>query len=233
MQAALEKGLRKIVFLEHMEEGIRPFAGRTWLTEEDFEDYFTEGRRLQSKYAGLLDIGLGVECGYNPEQSDKLIRRLGQRCWDQIGISCHFMKVSGMANHLNMFSRKSENIQLALQVGPEKILGYYFAALTEAVRLLPGTMLCHLDGALRYVPEIRLSESHYRQIDSLFQMVKERGMALEINSSGLAIRQEQFPNSRIIATAKSYGIPLVLGSDAHRPENVGRCFDRLAALFSE
>jgi len=233
VQAALLKGLRKIVFLEHMEEGIQPLTGRSWLTEEDFGDYFTEGRRLQSKYAGHIDIGLGVECGYNSEYSDLLIKRLGQRRWDQIGISCHFMKIADRSKHLNMFSRRSENIQVALHIGPERILSSYFAALTEAVRLLPGTMLCHLDGALRYLPEIRLTESHYRQIDGLLQTIKRRGMALEINSSGLAIRQEQFPNSRIITMAKSYGIPLLLGSDAHRPEDVGRYFDRLAALFIE
>ncbi len=232
MRTAVEKGLQKIVFLEHMEEGIQPLARRTWLTEQDFEDYFALGHRLQAKYAGLIDIGLGVECGYNPEHSGQIIDRLGRRSWDQIGISCHFMKVAGRAEHLNMFSRRSENIQFARQVGPEKILSYYFAALTEAVRLLPGTMLCHLDGALRYIPGIRLTESHYRQIDGLLQAVRDKKMVLEINSSGLAIRHEQFPNNRIIAMAKSYHIPLVLGSDAHKPEDVGRYFDRLGALLS-
>jgi len=231
VQASVKRGLRKIVFLEHMEEGILPLSGRTWLSEEDFEKYFTEGLRLQSKYAGVINIGLGVECGYNHEYYDMLIARLGKRCWDQIGISCHFLKIPGLANHLNMFSRRKENIQLALQVGSETILSRYFAALGEAISHLPGTMLCHLDGALRYVPGALLTESHYRQIDSLLQTVKRRKMALEINSSGFAIRQEQFPNRRILSMATAYDIPLVFGSDAHKPGDVGRYFDRLTTLL--
>jgi histidinol-phosphatase (PHP family) len=103
--------------------------------------------------------------------------------------------------------------------------------LTEAVQRLPGTMLCHLDGALRFLPEIRLTEEHYMQIDTLLQAVREQNMAIEINSSGLAIRHEQFPNHRILAMAKAHGIPFILGSDAHKPEDVGRYFDDIRTTF--
>lgn len=86
-------------------------------------------------------------------------------------------------------------------------------------------MLCHLDAALRYLPEITLTDFHYTLIDQLFQTVHQNGLSVEINSSGLAIRQEQFPNKRILDMAKSYDIPFVFGSDAHKPGDVGRYFD--------
>ena len=35
VQSAIGKGLRHMVFLEHLEEGIN-YPERTWLTEEDF-----------------------------------------------------------------------------------------------------------------------------------------------------------------------------------------------------
>ncbi len=63
-------------------------------------------------------------------------------------------------------------------------------------------MLCHLDGALRFLPEISLTEAHYMLIDKLLQAVSEKDMAIEINSSGFAIRQEQFPNRRILDHGK-------------------------------
>jgi histidinol-phosphatase (PHP family) len=231
VQAAIQKNLQKIIFLEHMEEGISHFQGKTWLSEDDFDAYFAEGQRLQSAYAADIDIGLGVECGYNPDCWQLLNTRLGRRIWDQVGISCHFLKFAGIKHHLNIFSRKEENISLARQLGPEKILDRYFTMLTEAVQRLPGTLLCHLDGALRFLPEISLTKVHYMQIDTLLQAVSEKNMAIEINSSGFAIRQEQFPNRRILGMAKSYDIPFILGSDAHKPEDVGRYFNDINTTF--
>jgi histidinol-phosphatase (PHP family) len=231
VQAAIRKKLKKIIFLEHMEEGICSVQGKTWLSEDDFDGYFSEGLRLRTKYEDEIEIGLGVECGYNPDCSDLLLTRLARRRWDQIGISCHFLKIDGMPHHLNMFSRKEVSVQLARLIGAEKILDRYFTDLTEAVRFLPGTMLCHLDAALRFLPEVSLSESHYVLIDTLLQAVSDNALAIEINSSGFAIRQEQFPNRRILRMAKSYDIPFVFGSDAHKPDEVGRYFDIIDELL--
>lgn len=231
VQAAINNGLKKIIFLEHMEEGIRHAQGKTWLSEEDFDDYFRQGRSLQIRYSDRIEIGLGVECGFNPDWSDRLRERLFHRTWDQVGISCHFLKIDGLDLHLNLLSRKEQNILLAREVGIEKILDRYFRYLTEAVLTLPGTVLCHLDAALRHLPGIRLTDSHYQQIDTLLQAVQKKNMALEINTSGFEIRQEQFPCRRILAMAKSYNIPFVVGSDAHKPSEVGRYFELIDPLL--
>lgn len=228
--SAIARGLRKIVFLEHMEEGIvsQPV---TWLSEEAFDRYFSEGRRLQHLYDGQLEIGLGVECGYNPDCIDALRTRLGSRKWDRIGISCHFLKPAGFDEHLNLFSRREKNIGLARQFGLEKLLDLYFQTLLEGVRQLPGTMLCHLDGALRFVPETSLTDAHYRMIDRLLRAVRDKGMTLEINTFGVTLRDRPFPTERILAQALSYRIPLALGSDAHAPADVGRHFPDIARFI--
>lgn len=229
VESAINKGLKRIIFLEHMEEGI--FArNKTWLSENDFEEYFSTGIELKKRYQTQIDVGLGVECGYNPEHWESLCSRLGKRRWAQIGVSCHFLKVEGKDYHLNLLSRKEENIRLARQVGPEHLLDRYFSNLIEAVDRLPGTMLCHLDAALRFLPELRLTEFHFEQIDRLLQAVRSKNMVIELNSSGFDIRKEQFPTGRILEMAHSYDIPFVYGSDAHRPEDVGRYFDVLNAL---
>ncbi len=234
VQTAIQNKLRKIIFLEHMEEGINSQEEKTWLTEEDFDNFFIEGERLRLVYAGVIEIGLGVECGFNPICAAALRTRLAGRCWDQVGISCHFLQIDNMAHHLNMFSRKEHNLRLARQYNSDNILSHYFSTLTEAVCSLPGTLLCHLDGALRWLPEISLNKTHYKQIDILLQVVKNRGMALEVNTSGIDIRREQFPNKRILTMASAYRIPLVLGSDAHKPEDTGRHFTTLcSSLFAE
>ena len=229
--AARDKGLRQLNFLEHMESGIDYFQ-TTWLSESDFDDYFTEGERLRRQYGDRLDIGLGVEVGYNPDSKDRLLERLSKRKWDQIGISYHYCRHPGLDHHLNLVSRKESNIQAILQAGPDRLLHQYFDTLIEAVQVLPGTILCHLDAGLRYVPGLRFSEGHAAKISLLLDAVKAKAMSVEINTSGLAIRNEPFPAAQFVAMAIARDIPLVASSDAHSPKDVGRHFERLPAFLN-
>jgi histidinol-phosphatase (PHP family) len=230
VRAAIERGLAEIVFLEHLEEGIS-YRQVNWLSEADFDYYQSEGWRLQELYAGRIRIKLGVEVGYNPRAVQQIQDRLMARSWDRIGLSYHYMLLPDADEDLNMLTRADDVIERARRYGGERILDGYFAGLYQAVSLLPGTVLCHLDAALRYLPDLSLSEDHLAAIDALLRLVKDKGMALEINTSGLAIRGEVFPRSTLLQKALVLGIPLVAGSDAHKPEDVGRFFHRLPDLL--
>ena len=222
----IKKGLEEIVFLEHMEAGIHYFE-KTWLTEDDFDIYFSEGKRLQKKFQDDIRVSLGVEVGYNPNNKEELLERLAKRQWDRVGISYHFMAVSEQKYHINLVSRKQENISIIETIGCGSVLNNYFATLTEAVEFLPGTVLCHLDAALRFQPDITINSSHLKQIRNLLRAVKKKGMALEVNTSGFNIREIPFPAPFIIKEALKLKIPLLPGSDAHKPEDVGRNFELL------
>ncbi len=224
--AAIRKGLHTICFLEHMEAGISYFE-TTWLSEEDFNFYFAEGKRLRNVYGDTIRIELGVEVGYNPSHRLELQDRLSKRSWDRIGISYHFYKPAGFSQHINLVSRKKHNIETLAQLGTDTVLHHYFDTLLEAVTYLPGTVLCHLDAALRFQPDLLLTEKHLEKVQALLDRVRQKKMALEINMSGIAIRKKPFPTTEIIQMARERGIPLVAGSDAHIPEDVGRFFDTL------
>lgn len=221
--AGIDKGLSKLIFLEHMEEGV-VIPQSSWLSEEDFDYYFKEGRRLQEKYNREITIGLGVECGYNPLYSKKLQQRLAKREWDQIGISCHFLKIDGETNHLNLLSKKPESVNRANLLYSSALFNSYLDMLTEAVVELSGTLLCHLDAAFRWVENHTISDEQYDKIDRLLEIAAGKKMALEINTSGISIRKEPFPNNRIVNLAQKHGMSIMLGSDAHHPQDVGRYF---------
>ncbi|MBT8329155.1 MAG: histidinol-phosphatase HisJ family protein [Desulfofustis sp.] len=230
VRGAIDRGLTRLVFLEHLEEGIN-VSFRTWLTEEDFDVYFEEGRRLQQRYGEEIEVGLGVEVGYNPDCTDRILQRLAHRSWDRIGLSCHFFKVDGCEEHLNVLSKNRRTIDIIERCGPNRLLSRYFSTLTEGVRRIPANVLCHLDAGLRHQPNLQLEKSHWEQIDILLDEVKRAGMALEINTSGYKYRGLPFPLPEIIALAAAKAIPLALGSDAHSPSEVGRYFDRIPALL--
>ncbi|MBU0674877.1 MAG: histidinol-phosphatase HisJ [Proteobacteria bacterium] len=221
VQVALARGLEKIVFLEHLEVGIRYFEC-TWLEPADFDDYFQEGRFLQKKYHNRIEIGLGVEVGFNPDGVDQILALLAQYPFERIGLSYHFMEVDG--GHHNLVSRKATNIEALGRIGVDEVVRRYFATMLEAVTVIPGDVVCHLDAVMRYHPELRFTEENNRQIRAILQTMAEKEMALEVNASGvrMEIRREPFPARWIVEQALSMNIPLIAGSDAHRPEDVGR-----------
>ncbi len=230
--SGIAAGLKEIVFLEHMEAGVHYFE-TTWLTESDFDIYFGEGKRLQKKYKDDIRVCLGVEVGYSKTHQEELLERLNKRHWDRIGVSYHFMPHPQGAYHLNLVSRKEKNIRSIERIGCRQVLDDYFTTLTEAVTVLPGTVLCHLDAALRFQPGISLGKDHRNAIRKLLEAVKAKGMALEINTSGFAIRGAPFPAPFILKEAMALDIPLQPGSDAHKPDDVGRYFDRLEGYLQQ
>ena len=230
VQAAIERGLRRLIFLEHLEAGIDYFES-TWLTNDDFDYYHEEGQRLKDKYKGSIEIGLGVEVGYNPKGQEELLQKLARHSWDRIGISYHFLETA--KGHLNMVSRKQENIDALDEFGVEKVITLYYGGLLQAVEELPGNLLCHLDAVLRHHPSIQFTNEHRQLIDNLLNAVARKNMSVEVNTSGYRLKNEPFPSRYFLKKAIKRGIPLAAGSDAHRPEDVGRYFDRLPGLLND
>jgi len=225
--AAVNRNLRKIIFLEHLEVGIDYFES-TWLSENDFDSYHEQGKHLQDKYKNIIEIGLGIEVGYNPKSLEEIQRRLALHTWDRIGISYHFLETD--SGHLNMVSSKQINIDMLDEYGVDKVVQRYYNDLKDAVEKLPGQVLCHIDTVLRHHPNVTLTPEHYGLIDELLDAVARNKISIEVNTSGYRTKNEPYPSVALLKKAIERNIPLVAGSDAHRPEDVGRYFDRLPEL---
>jgi histidinol-phosphatase (PHP family) len=86
---------------------------------------------------------------------------------------------------------------------------------------------------LRHHPSVIFTPEHSALIDDLLDGVARKKMAVEVNTSGYRKKDEPYPSLAILKKAVARNIPLVAGSDAHRPEDVGRYFDRLPGLAQE
>jgi histidinol-phosphatase (PHP family) len=132
-----------------------------------------------------------------------------------------------------MVSSKQINIDRLDQYGVDEVVSQYYSNLKEAIEKLPGQVLCHIDAVLRHHPNIILTPEHHALIDELLDAAARKKMAVEVNTSGYRIKDEPYPSLDILKKAVQRNIPLVAGSDAHRPEDVGRYFDRLPGLMEE
>ncbi len=227
--AAIGKGLQSMTFLEHLECGIN-YDIRTWLTPEHFSQYFQQGQHLQQRYKDKIHIRLGVEVGYNPHAVDELQQMLSKFPFEHVGLSYHFLGTT--KKHLNLFSRRPDKIQAVRNAGPEHILTEYFSGLIAACQTIRCDKICHLDAALRFLPEISLSPYNHQQVDQLLTLMQLKQIALEINTSGFFIRSSPFPTPEIILKAKKLGLSLIPGSDAHKPQDIARGFDQIPHIHS-
>ena len=225
VQAAIERGLQEIIFLEHFEIGIAYFE-RTWLSQDDFLSYQQEGERLQQRYGGQLQIGIGVEIGYNPDFLAETRDFISSYPWQRVGLSYHFLAQPG--GHINMVSRKEVNVDALAELGEQWVLQRYLEGLAEGLGSLPVDVVCHLDAALRFSAPVAWSATHKQLVEQLLQLMADKGVGLEINTSGLALGRDVFPAAWIRELAKKRGVHLLYGSDAHRPEDVGRYFEQFA-----
>lgn len=223
--AALEKGLSGLIFLEHFETDISYFE-RTWLNPDDFLLYRKELKRLRKKYEDRIAIGIGVEVGYNPECPEKIKTFLNSFSWDRIGLSYHYLRLEN-GRHVNMVSRKADNVELLAERGAEEVIGKYLSGLLEAVNRLDADVVCHLDAVMRHNCGADFSQANYDKIRDIFGIMAEKGMDVEINTSGFPLRGKPYPEPGMIRIAMEKGIRLAPGSDAHNPRDVGRYFKEL------
>jgi len=226
VQAAINKGLLSMTFLEHLECGIC-YDHRTWLTDKLFAEYFREGKRLQKLYADRITVRLGVEVGYNPAAVPQLQEMLSRYPFEHVGLSYHFYFDGN--KHLNMVSRRQDNIDALAAIGTNHVLDEYFNGLIRACGELPCNKICHLDAGLRHMPGLCFSKQHTEQIEQLLVLMREKEIALEVNTSGYELRPRPYPVEYIVKRADELTIPLIAGSDAHRPDQVGRYFAQLAS----
>jgi histidinol-phosphatase (PHP family) len=222
--AALQKGLRAMTFLEHLECGL-VYDHQIWLTPELFALYFEEGKRLQEHYADQITIRMGVEIGWNALAVRELHDALARFPFAHRGLSCHFY-FDG-THHLNLLSSRQKHIETLSAIGTEPLLEAYFSSLIQACNAIACDKLCHLDAALRHLPPFSLNTRHHELISELLSVMQTKNIALEVNTSGYELRSQPYPAEEIIREAVALGIALILGSDAHHPSQVGRYFERL------
>ncbi|MBU0680208.1 MAG: histidinol-phosphatase [Proteobacteria bacterium] len=227
VEAALACGLKEIIFLEHFETGIN-YSESTWLSADDFVFYQEECQRLAEKYDGRIRVGAGVEVGLNPQRLNEIRDFISSYPWNRVGLSYHYLESNG--EHVNMLSRKQENIKRFDALGHEKVLTQYFNDLLAGLEKLEVDVVCHLDAPLRYCHGVQFVTEHLYLIDDILVEMARRKIALEVNTSGFTVRGEPFPGAGIIDRARRCGLRFVAGSDAHRPQDVGRFFDRLKGV---
>ena len=66
------------------------------------------------------------------------------------------------------------------------------------------------------------------------ELIKARDKSIEVNTGGLRKPcKEQYPSKKIIKEMYLLDIPILLGSDAHKPQDIGYNFKKILKIIKK
>ena len=114
----------------------------------------------------------------------------------------------------------------------DELYRMYFELVQQAAKSQLFDVIGHFDLIKKFRCWPESDQSHL--YEETLKVLKEADVVLELNTSGLDRPcGEFFPNKKILEMAAKIGIPITLGSDAHRPDQVARHFESAIELLKE
>jgi histidinol-phosphatase (PHP family) len=183
--------------------------------------------RLREKNPDL-SIRAGLELDNDPA-TGTAGRAWVEKNWDQLDF------VLGSVHYLKGKTAMFDSADQASQFDERPLEAIYEDYVEQVIRMIQlGSIDClsHLD--LIKIHGRRPPGPLLPYFRPLLQLIKEKDLAMEINTAGWRKPVgEQYPSREILEAAVVLGIPLTLSSDAHSHVQTGERYDQLAQLLQE
>lgn len=238
---ALELGLKEICFTTHHEcdparrdrEFVRVGSERMTTDSNWPAAYFAEIERMRKKFSGLI-VRAGVEVGYEMGVEGIVKDFLADYPFDFVLGAVHLI------DHIALTSGgEVEEFRSVFGHRPaEYVVHRYF----EYVRAAAGSglfdCLAHLDIYRKYIQPMygpEFAECAAREIGPVLEYLAHSGVGLEVNTSALRRGDaEPYPAFSVLCQAREAGISVfTVGSDAHRPQDLGSGLDQTIRFISK
>jgi histidinol-phosphatase (PHP family) len=180
------------------------------------EDVLTLGRSFTG-----LQVRLGIEVDFIPETLPRLRTLLADFPFDYVMGSVHYVDGWGFDDPRYLEGYEGRDIFA--------LWSRYFELLAEAAECGLFDVLAHPDLVKKFGfrPEEDVSALYEKCLDRV-----AAGLVVEVNTAGLRKPvNEIYPSRRFLEMCGEREISVTLGSDAHRPEEVGRGFEEALELL--
>ncbi|HNT30103.1 MAG TPA: histidinol-phosphatase HisJ [bacterium] len=236
VQAAIARGMQQIAITDHMP---LPFSDECAIPKDRLLEYREAVLAAKKTYARQIDILLGIELDYLPQHLD-WVQEIVALGWDWVMGSVHFLSIGDTVDQPYIVDYAENVFREVLEKGAQgdirKLCADYYANVQALVQTGWIDCLSHID----LVKKNNRNNQFFNQNESWYQemvrevlyVVKSFDVMVELNTAGLVKPcAEQYPSEWIIKQCLSRGIPLVLNSDAHCTEEIGREFERFLTLL--
>ncbi len=225
VERAIELGLAELGFSDHLHLYFLPAEQRDpslAMREEELPEYVESVLRLRERYAGRIDLRLGLEADFFPGREEQLRSILAPYPWDYVYGSIHFLGDWGFDD--------SRQIGRFADWDMDALYEHYFDHVRSAARSGLFDVMAHLDLVKKF--------GHRPNGDAtvlyadVARVLKEAGVAVEVSTAGLRKPVgEIYPGPELLAACARQGVPATLASDSHSPAEVGLHLDSAVAAL--
>lgn len=222
VKRAVEIGLEQIGLSDHMPllhvDPAEYYPGMA-MPMEELPRYVEEALRLKEKYRDRIDVRVGLEGDYIEGYEEEIERIVTGYPWDYVIGSVHFLGEWDISDSRQLHGWEGKKVL--------EVYERYYDAVQKAAKTGFYDFLGHLDVIKRFGRRPEDEEAERELERRTLEVIREHDVAIELNASGLVMPcEDMFPKRRMLETAFALGIPVTVGSDAHRPERVALNLDR-------
>ena len=216
VRQAIDVGLKEIGFSDHapLLSHVDP---RISMGYAQLPLYHQMIEKVRKDFEGQIAINVAIEADYMPDYEKETKAMLAAYPYDYVIGSVHFIEKWGFDDPIQL---KVWNIKDVNDVYRE-----YFKLLRQSAASGLFDILGHVDLVKKFDfhPTVDMTD----EIEENARVFKQTGIVVEINSSGLhKPAQEIYPSQAHLKTYHRHGVPITFGSDAHKPNQVGRDFNK-------
>ena len=213
---AIKKNFKGIIFTDHGTVKQYPWVTDVWtIPERIFKEYFSLIEFTKEYIGDVLDIRLGLEVDFMPNNLDMYFLKGLVSCapFDCLLGSVHCRKPYVWEKYY-----KTSNL-----IDAQK---RYYEHMTECALSGLFDTITHPDFVKYAAPyDMWHPEKLEKEVGEFLDAVKKMDICIEVNTSGLCMTPPNlYPDDFILRMAFEKNIPVTVGSDAHSPDRVGENF---------
>jgi histidinol-phosphatase (PHP family) len=235
---AIRKNIKTLGFSDHfpyeMLDGLEGIPYEEYsMSLQEIESYILKAKNLREKLKNKLNIRIGFELDYieNQEGLQKTYLEPVSSEIDYLLGSIHLMDKDDNTKWCvddNRFIREFK------KQGVDRVYINYFKQMRKMInsRDFDFDIVSHFDLPKKYkyfpIDEEKITEEVHKTLN----LIKEKDLVIEINTGGLRKEvEDQYPEISVISEIKSLNIPVLLGSDAHKPQELAYEFAKTIKLL--
>ena len=236
VKSAINKGFDVFGFSGHAP---LPFENDWTMAGLALKDYLNEKKRLKTAYEDIIDLKIGLEIDYvegKMAPSDQFYKNLQL---DFIIGSIHVLPDINTGEYLGVEYTKREMEQLindTYKGDAKPLVKEYYRLVRQMSKKRGFEIMGHIDVVKKTnIDSIYFNETekwYKNEIELTLACIAENNQILEINTGKVLTDPTRiYPSPWILKMANEFKIPVMLNSDAHRPDRIDNYFDEAKEII--
>jgi len=218
-----------------------PFENRFAIQSEDqLKKYADEIRFLKQKYAGKIEIYLGIEADFIPWMTTDFSYLKKFAGLDYVIGGIHLIKNPEMENLWFTDGPKQETYDQGLQAifdnDIKLAVKTYWQQMRQMIETQQPDIIAHLDKIKMHNKNRFFTEDeawYQEELDVTLDLIARSGQVVEVNTRGIykGRSEELFPGIDALKKIHLLNIPITLSSDAHKSEELNLYFEETKEIL--